>query len=64
MMIEGYILKADGDKKEFFAFNDVVITRPAIAKMAKIAVSHHHQVRPKSPHSHTSTQTQLHPYLS
>jgi NAD+ kinase len=39
MMIEGYILKADGDKKEFFAFNDVVITRPAIAKMAKINAS-------------------------
>jgi len=39
MMIEGYILKEDGDKKEFFAFNDVVITRPAIAKMAKINAS-------------------------
>ena len=39
MMIEGYILKEDGDKKSFFAFNDVVITRPAIAKMAKINAS-------------------------
>jgi NAD+ kinase len=38
MMIEGYILKEDGDKKSFFAFNDVVITRP-IAKMAKINAS-------------------------
>jgi len=39
MMIEGYILKEDGAKKDFFAFNDVVITRPAIAKMAKINAS-------------------------
>lgn len=39
MMIEGYILKEDGDKKSFFAFNDVVITRPAISKMAKINAS-------------------------
>jgi len=35
MMIEGYILR-EGLKKEFYAFNDVVITRPTISKMVKI----------------------------
>ncbi|MFT7823274.1 MAG: NAD(+)/NADH kinase [Sulfurimonas sp.] len=36
MMIEGYIRKASGKQKEFFAFNDVVISRPVISKMAQI----------------------------
>jgi NAD+ kinase len=36
MMIEGYILKASGVEKKFFAFNDVVISRPVISKMAQI----------------------------
>jgi len=35
MMIEGFILKKN-DKINFYAFNDVVITRPTISKMAKI----------------------------
>ena len=39
MMIEGYVQKADGEKKPFFAFNDVVITRPVVSKMATIYAS-------------------------
>jgi len=35
MMIEGYI-EENGIKKEFYAFNDVVITRPTIAHMIKV----------------------------
>ncbi|RLA76758.1 MAG: NAD(+) kinase [Epsilonproteobacteria bacterium] len=38
MMIEGYIRTRDGCKN-FYAFNDVVITRPTISKMAKIDAS-------------------------
>ncbi|MBD3789116.1 MAG: NAD(+)/NADH kinase [Campylobacterales bacterium] len=38
MMIEGYIKTAEG-KKSFYAFNDVVITRPTISKMVKIDAS-------------------------
>ncbi len=38
MMIEGYIRTAD-ECKNFYAFNDVVITRPTISKMAKIDAS-------------------------
>ncbi|UFH60282.1 NAD(+)/NADH kinase [Sulfurovum mangrovi] len=36
MMIEGYIRKSSGEQKKFFAFNDVVISRPVISKMAQI----------------------------
>ena len=36
MMIEGYIRTKEGNKRPFFAFNDVVITRPIISKMVKI----------------------------
>ncbi len=36
MMIEGYIEHDDGKKEEFYAFNDVVITRPTIAHMIKL----------------------------
>ena len=39
MMIEGSIRTKEGKEKKFFAFNDVVITRPAISKMAKINAS-------------------------
>ena len=39
MMIEGCIKTAEGKKKTFFAFNDVVITRPVVSKMAKIHAS-------------------------
>jgi NAD+ kinase len=39
MMIEGYIKTKEGDKRPFFAFNDVVITRPVISKMVKIDAS-------------------------
>jgi len=39
MMIEGYIKTKTGEEKSFFAFNDVVITRPAISKMTKINAS-------------------------
>ena len=38
MMIEGYIQTADG-RKNFYAFNDVVITRPSISHMVKIDAS-------------------------
>lgn len=36
MMIEGYIRSAHRTKINFFAFNDVVLTRPTISKMVKI----------------------------
>lgn len=39
MMIEGYLERKDGNKELFFAFNDVVLTRPAISKMATIYAS-------------------------
>jgi len=39
MMIEGYIQKKDGSTQEFFAFNDVVITRPVVSKMVKVNAS-------------------------
>ena len=39
MMIEGYIQRKDGEKETFFAFNDVVITRPVVSKMATIYAS-------------------------
>jgi len=38
MMIDGYIQTADG-RKNFHAFNDVVITRPSISHMVKIDAS-------------------------
>ena len=39
MMIEGYIRKISGEKQPFFAFNDVVISRPVISKMVQINAS-------------------------
>ena len=39
MMIEGYIQPKEAEKRTFIAFNDVVITRPVISKMAKIDAS-------------------------
>jgi NAD+ kinase len=39
MMIAGYIKKKNGDKKEFFAFNDVVITSPKPSKMVQVNAS-------------------------
>jgi NAD+ kinase len=36
MMIEGYIEYGGGEKRSFYAFNDVVITRPVISKMVDI----------------------------
>lgn len=36
MMIEGCLKTKEGEVQKFFAFNDVVITRPAVSKMAKI----------------------------
>ena len=39
MMIEGYVRKADGEKKHFFAFNDVVITSPKPSKMVQVNAS-------------------------
>jgi len=39
MMIEGYIQRKGGKKELFFAFNDVVITRPVVSKMATIYAS-------------------------
>ncbi|HEY9128467.1 MAG TPA: NAD(+)/NADH kinase [Sulfurovum sp.] len=36
MMIEGCVRTKDGEMKKFFAFNDVVITRPVVSKMANI----------------------------
>lgn len=38
LMIEGYLKSASG-QKSFYAFNDVVITRPTISKMARIDAS-------------------------
>jgi len=39
MMIEGCIKTKEGKQQTFFAFNDVVITRPVVSKMAKINAS-------------------------
>lgn len=39
MMIEGYVQRKDGGKEPFFAFNDVVMTRPVVSKMATIYAS-------------------------
>ncbi len=39
MMIEGYVQRQNGKKEPFFAFNDVVITRPVVSKMATIYAS-------------------------
>lgn len=39
MMIEGCIKTKEGKVQTFFAFNDVVITRPVVSKMAKINAS-------------------------
>ncbi len=39
MMIEGYLKKSTGEKKEFFALNDVVITSPQPSKMVKVNAS-------------------------
>lgn len=39
MMIEGYIQTPNGKSTNFFAFNDVVLTRPTISKMIKINAS-------------------------
>ena len=39
MMIEGYIERKNGQKEPFFAFNDVVITRPVVSKIATIYAS-------------------------
>jgi NAD+ kinase len=39
MMIEGQIQTSSGKSTNFFAFNDVVLTRPAISKMTKINAS-------------------------
>lgn len=39
MMIEGYILRENGTKESFFAFNDVVMTRPVVSNMATIYAS-------------------------
>ena len=38
MLIEGYIERKDG-REDFYAFNDVVITRPTISHMVKIDAS-------------------------
>jgi NAD+ kinase len=39
MMIEGYVQRKGGKKEPFFAFNDVVMTRPVVSKMATIYAS-------------------------
>ncbi|MDQ7084972.1 MAG: NAD(+)/NADH kinase [Sulfurovum sp.] len=39
MMIEGYVQRKGGKKESFFAFNDVVLTRPVVSKMATIYAS-------------------------
>ena len=39
MMIEGYVQRKNGQKEPFFAFNDVVMTRPVVSKMATIYAS-------------------------
>jgi NAD+ kinase len=36
MMIEGCVKTKEGNIEKFFAFNDVVLTRPVVSKMAKI----------------------------
>jgi NAD+ kinase len=36
MMIEGCVKTKEGEVQKFFAFNDVVITRPVVSKMANI----------------------------
>ncbi|SFV64881.1 NAD kinase [hydrothermal vent metagenome] len=38
MMIEGYI-ESDGRRQEFYAFNDVVITRPTVSHMIELHAS-------------------------
>lgn len=39
MMIEGYVKRKNGEIKSFFAFNDVVLTRPVVSKMATLHAS-------------------------
>ena len=39
MMIEGYVQRKEGKKEPFFAFNDVVMTRPVVSKMATVYAS-------------------------
>ena len=39
MMIAGYLKKKNGERKEFFAFNDVVITSPKPSKMVQVNAS-------------------------
>ena len=39
MMIEGYLKTAGGEKREFIAFNDVVITSPQPSKMVQVNAS-------------------------
>jgi len=39
MMIEGYLKTAKGEKKNFIAFNDVVITSPQPSKMVQVNAS-------------------------
>ena len=39
MMIEGYLKKEDGEKRNFIAFNDVVITSPQPSKMVQVNAS-------------------------
>jgi len=39
MMMEGCITTKEGNKQPFFAFNDVVLTRPVISKMVKVNAS-------------------------
>lgn len=36
MMIEGCVRTKEGEMQKFFAFNDVVLTRPVVSKMANI----------------------------
>jgi NAD+ kinase len=38
MMIEGYI-ESNGEREEFYAFNDVVITRPTVSNMIELNAS-------------------------
>jgi len=38
MMIEGYI-ESEGKREEFYAFNDVVITRPTVSRMIELNAS-------------------------
>jgi len=39
MMIEGCLKTKEGKEQKFFAFNDVVITRPVVSRMAQINAS-------------------------